>query len=303
MADAWPMTAMTDSIFNLTDGHRYKKSNASKRRHASSRIRQISSEREDTMASAFGNTPGMHLQDLILDAKHTATNEQKADCLKLLRVVIKNLADPARCTDAKYRQLRLSNEKVQAKLLPCPSAVDYMMAIGFAKITDIDGAAYLRIPVETTVNPSHMAAALQELTNAIVMVEPSSAASASASSTSRSLMHSQSSSFGEEKKTPEGIIIKSAGSSSSGSGSGSSSFGVVPSRFTEKQKARDLMEKKRTAEAQDAKRMRALNVAKLKQDKFVRENDENWKSGVSAACAKSGTGISTFRDKYGEGEN
>jgi hypothetical protein len=214
-------------------------------------------------------------------------------------VVIKNLADPARCTDAKYRQLRLSNEKVQAKLLPCPSAVEYMMAIGFAKITDIDGAAYLRIPVETTVNPSHMAAALQELTNAIALVEPSSSsASSAAASSTRSLMHSQSSSFGEEKKTPEGIIIKSAGSSS-----GSSSFGVVPSRFTEKQKARDLMEKKRKAEAEEAKRMRALNVAKLKQDKFVRENDENWKSGVSAACAKSGTGISTFRDKYGEGEN
>jgi hypothetical protein len=37
----------------------------------------------------------------------------------------------------KYRQLRLSNEKVQAKLLPCMSAVEYMMAIGFAKITDM----------------------------------------------------------------------------------------------------------------------------------------------------------------------
>jgi hypothetical protein len=38
-------------------------------------------------------------------------------------------------------------------------------------------------------------------------------------------------------------------------------------------------------------------VAKLKQDK------QDWKSGVSAACSKSGTGISTFHDKYGEGEN
>jgi hypothetical protein len=205
-------------------------------------------------------------------------------------VVIKNLADPARCTDAKYRQLRLSNEKVQAKLLPCPSAVEYMMAIGFAKTTD-DCAAYLRIPAETTVNPSHMAAALQELTNAIALVEPSSS---SASSSTRSLMHSQSSSFGEEKKSPEGIIIRS---------SGASSISAVPSRFNEKQKARDLMEKKKKAEAEEAKRVRASNVAKLKQDKFVRENDENWKSGVSAACAKSGTGISTFRDKYGEGEN
>lgn len=35
-------------------------------------------------------------------------------------------------------------------------------------------------------------------------------------------------------------------------------------------------------------------------DKFVRENDENWTSKQSAACVKSGSGISTFRDKYGE---
>jgi hypothetical protein len=48
------------------------------------------------------------------------------------------------------------------------------------------------------------------------------------------------------------------------------------------------MEKKKNAEAEEAKRVRALNVAKLKQNKFVRENDENWKSDVSAACSKSG---------------
>ena len=35
-------------------------------------------------------------------------------------------------------------------------------------------------------------------------------------------------------------------------------------------------------------------------DKYVRENDENWTSKQSAACVKSGDGISTFRDKYGE---
>ena len=35
-------------------------------------------------------------------------------------------------------------------------------------------------------------------------------------------------------------------------------------------------------------------------DKYVRENDENWTSKQSAACVKSGTGINTFRDKFGE---
>ena len=35
-------------------------------------------------------------------------------------------------------------------------------------------------------------------------------------------------------------------------------------------------------------------------DKYVRENDENWTSKQSAACVKSGSGINTFRDKFGE---
>ena len=35
-------------------------------------------------------------------------------------------------------------------------------------------------------------------------------------------------------------------------------------------------------------------------DKDVRENGGNWTSKQSAACVKSGTGINTFRDKFGE---
>ncbi|CAJ1945952.1 unnamed protein product [Cylindrotheca closterium] len=77
---------------------------------------------------------------------------------------------------------------------------------------------------------------------------------------------------------------------------------VVPEKLSEKQKARKLLEEKEKLEKTKAKENRKRNLALLKADKHTRENDPNWKPGVSAACAKSGTGISTFRDKYGEGE-
>ena len=75
---------------------------------------------------SFAETPGMHLQHLILDSKATATTDQKIACLKTLRIVVKNLADPQKNADPKYRQLKLSNEKVKAKITPCPSALDYI---------------------------------------------------------------------------------------------------------------------------------------------------------------------------------
>ena len=75
---------------------------------------------------------------------------------------------------------------------------------------------------------------------------------------------------------------------------------VVPEKLSEKQKARMLLEEKERLEKEKAKENRKRNLALLKEDKHTRENDPNWKPKVSAACAKSGSGISTFRDKYGE---
>jgi putative protein kinase ArgK-like GTPase of G3E family len=49
-----------------------------------------------------------------------------------------------------------------------------------------------------------------------------------------------------------------------------------------------------------AKEHRKKYLALLKADKITRETNPDWKPGVLAACAKLGTGISTFRDKYGE---
>jgi len=203
--------------------------------------------------------------------------------IKLLSIVVKNLGNPEKCNNPKYRQLRISNEKVQAKLLPCPSAIDYMEAIGFRKVTEADGNEFLRIPFDQAIDCAHMVASYKELSNALDIVGGEGKISRNNSKIERS-------SFLEEKKTPEGIVMSSH----------STGMTYQFEKKSEKQKARELMEKKRKKEAEDAKAVRAKNIAMLKQDKFVRENDENWKSGVSAACAKSGGGISTFRDKYGE---
>jgi len=194
--------------------------------------------------------------------------------------VVKNLADPRKNADPKYRQLKLSNEKVKAKITPCPSALDYMKALGFAVVAE-DAEEYLRF--SKTVVASDMEASLAELNNAIEMLVPKDA-----------------SSFSEEKKTPEGIIIRRQSSALSAASGGSS---AATGRMTEKQKSRLLMEKKRQREAKEAKEARQKTSNLIKQDKYVRENDENWTSKQSAACVKSGSGINTFRDKFGEGDN
>lgn len=223
------------------------------------------------------NSPGMHLQDLILDTKVTATSAQKIECLSLLKVVVKNLADPAKCDNPKYRQLRLSNEKVEKKLLPCPSALSYLEAVGFTHVTDDDGSRFLRVVVEK-VDTHAMGKSLLELTNALHMLDPQPVTKKKKPSLS----------FSEEKKTSEGVVV--------------SSISTDSGPQTEKQKARVLLERKRKAEAEEAKAARAKNIAMLKADKHTRMHDPNWKSGVSAACMKSGDSISTFRDKFGEGE-
>lgn len=227
--------------------------------------------------SSFFETPGTHLQHLILDSKAVATSAQKVACLKTLRIVVKNLADPQKNADPKYRQLKLSNEKVKAKITPCPSALDYMKALGFVVIEE-NGEEYLRIESSKTISIPVMDASLAELNNAIEMLVPKEAPS-----------------FSEEKKTPEGIVVRQQSSSLS-MASGTSMTG----RVSEKQKARLLMEKKRQREAQEAKEARQKTSNLIKQDKYVRENDENWTSKQSAACVKSGSAITTFSETFGE---
>ena len=217
-------------------------------------------------------------------------------------MVVKNLGDPTKSQDPKYRQLRLSNKKVEEKLLPCPSSVAYMKAIGFDEVTDETdgGAQYLRIGMEKEINVAHMQASLVELTNAIKMVDPDAKLPASGPPSRKSSFGDES---GEEKKTPEGIVIRrsdSAVSTASSVASSASGSTGVTGKMSEKQKARLLMEKKRQQEKEDAKEARKKTAKLIKQDKYVRENDANWTSKQSAACVKEGSAISTFRDKFGE---
>jgi hypothetical protein len=206
--------------------------------------------------------PGTHLQNLIIDDK--ATGDQKFACLKTLRIILKNLADPTKSNDPKYRSIKVS--KLSAKFNPCPSATEYLKAIGFKTMQE-DGEDVMRIE---NVDINDMQAVMVELSNALDMVTPEESA-------------------GEEKKVEYERGASSLSTTSSSTG-----------KMSEKQKARMLMEKKERDEREEAKRARKKTQAQIKQDKFVRENDENWTSKQSAACVKSGSGISTFRDKYGE---
>lgn len=70
-------------------------------------------------------------------------------------------------------------------------------------------------------------------------------------------------------------------------------------KLSEKQKARRLLEEKKHLEKLKAEENRKRNLALLRQDKRARQ-DPNWKAKASAAATKTGTGISTFRDKFGE---
>eukprot|EP00545_Synedropsis_sp_CCMP1620_P007899 CAMPEP_0119015240 /NCGR_PEP_ID=MMETSP1176-20130426/10664_1 /TAXON_ID=265551 /ORGANISM="Synedropsis recta cf, Strain CCMP1620" /LENGTH=229 /DNA_ID=CAMNT_0006968517 /DNA_START=86 /DNA_END=775 /DNA_ORIENTATION=+ len=227
--------------------------------------------------SSYEAPAGIHLQNLILDK--TTTAEQKADCLKLLKVVLKNLADPVKSQDPKYRQLKLENAKVASKILPCPSSMEYLKAIGFVQVLDeSDGAKVLRV-VETT-NVSLMAASLQEVSNGLAMVAPKDDAK-------KIVKKHRIASPVEEKKedTIRNKLVVPP---------------VVEERLSEKQKANRMMEQKRDREREEAKLHRKKTAALIKKDKFVRENDENWTSQPSAACNKAGKGISTFRDNFGE---
>lgn len=70
--------------------------------------------------------------------------------------------------------------------------------------------------------------------------------------------------------------------------------------LSEKQRARKLREEREAAEKEAARAARKRTQAQIRADKHARENDPNWKPSVSAAAAKAGDSMSTFRDKFGE---
>lgn len=187
----------------------------------------------------------------------------------------KNLSDPTKSSDPKYRQLKLDNEKVKSKILTCHAAVPLLVALGFADLSE-DGVEVLRID-ESNVNHAALGSIFNEIVSTLTQLDGVA---------------------NNQNKKPK---LNKANSSLSTSST--TSAGMIPGeKVSEKQKARMLLEEKERADKEAAKAHRKKNVALLKVDKHVRQNDENWTSAPSAACAKTGNSISTFRDKYGEGE-
>jgi PUB domain len=202
--------------------------------------------------------------------------------LKLLKIVLKNLADPVKSQDPKYRQLKLENPKVQSSILPCcPSSIDYLKAIGFQETQDEDtNEKILRID-STNDFVVLMQASLQEVSNGLDIVNPTQTGNAGYENVSKK----HRTDTVEEKKDDTLIATTSR------------------DKLSEKQKARILADKAKQLEREEAKAQRRKVAQLIKQDKYVRENDENWTSAPSAACAKTGNSISTFRDRHGETDN
>lgn len=73
----------------------------------------------------------------------------------------------------------------------------------------------------------------------------------------------------------------------------------APTLSLKQQARRDAAEREKRALV-EAKAERERQLAAIRADKHVRLHDPNWKPGVSAAAGKSGSGIETFRDKFGE---
>ena len=203
-------------------------------------------------------------------------------------MVVKNLSDPAKSVDPKYRQLKLDNDKVKTKLMACPAAVPLLLALGFSEevMRGEVPSPVLRY-TSSVVDHDAMSHMLNEITTTLVQldgpgnvqnkkpkVDPSNIRAVTSTTTTTTM----------STPAPPTKVVHA----------------VDYTKMSEKQKARLLKEEKERKERETAKAVRKANVALLKQDKYVRENDENWTSGVSAACAKSGNSISTFRDKYGE---
>ena len=193
--------------------------------------------------------------------------------LKVLKVFTKNLLDPVKAKDEKYRQVRLDNCKIQQTLVPCnPAAVEYLHSLGFTPAASSDDQV---LRMETMIDAEVMAAALTAVQQALETL-------------------------GVVKANNPPTTLQHQPSSSSTLSSSSSATTNSTERLTEKQKARRLLEAQRQAELAQAKQSRKKTAALIQQDKYVRAKDENWTSGPSAAVHKAGNAIPTFRDRHGE---
>ena len=200
------------------------------------------------------------------------SKKEKSTVFKLLKIVTKNLLSSPE--EPKYRQLKTSNPKIQT-LTRHPPIVSFLMnQLKFQQTVDAEtNEPLLKIPDGVSPETTVLEAAVKA-TNAAYDRTADIVPSAHKGSTTNS----------SSTRTNPKILQHQ-----------------TSSNMSEKQKARILAEQKELKEKEEAKQARKRTAAQIKADKYVRENDPNWKPSVSAAAAKAGDSMSTFRDKFGEG--
>lgn len=213
------------------------------------------------------------------------TLTEKVQCLKTLRVIVKNLSDPDKVHDEKYRQFKCNNPKIQI-MIHNPNIVTYLQSIGFSPDTNTNGDDLIW-KIETIPDNAAMSRAYMQVCSTLERLEGSISVQPVASTSSLS----------QQSKKPRTLQHASSTMSTESISSISSS---VDGKLTEKQKARILLEQKQAIEKEEIKLARQRTKQQIQNDKMVRENDPNWRPAVSAAAAKNGNPMLTFRDKFGE---
>jgi hypothetical protein len=186
------------------------------------------------------------------------------------------LCDPskAQADDPKYRQLKLDNPKLQRTLDKFPATLFYLQAIGFARNNNNnnnnENEMLLSIPLTTVSNAASLlriTTACKELEIALERLRPSTTATTCAATLATA--------------TNKATDITSASTSTT-----SNKLAVL--------------ERAKLREQANDKKAREATLKLIQQDKLVRQKDDNWTSQPSAACAKTGSSILTFRDRHGE---
>ena len=193
-----------------------------------------------------------------------------------MQVVLKNLVDPSKGGLAgeaglKYRTLKLDNPKLQERLF-CSESVRNLL-LNVVGMTSKDNTLVLPEPPSPQISDIIGLKLLPAISTAQQTMANTMASSTTANANKKAKLT-------EHNGKPS----------------------AMPSteKLSEKQKARLLMEQKAKLEKEREKEFRKQTRAKIAADKLVRQKDENWKPTVSAAAAKTGSGLLTFRDRHGE---
>jgi hypothetical protein len=181
--------------------------------------------------------------------------------LKTLNILVGNICKaPA---EEKYRSIKLTNPKIQQRLCEIPQALQFLCAMGFR---EIDGVLSI---TEQDINTDLFNLMSRALGQAVEI----------------------------RAGTAGGARVANTGVGRTAQQSWPKKAGLSLKQQAMRGKA-DREKGNQSAVSRKAEKDRQLRA--IAADKFVRKNDPNWKPKVSAAMAKNGTAMQTFRDKFGE---